>query len=193
MNFNSDQFATDIDIIIEDRLTLVDRSFLTSTRSHPINYENLKKNLSKSYFVSFQQNIFEDRDNAFCVNYPTVKFKSFNDCDNQYLGKLLQKVDISPSWANPQDLSKATNLTKSEGLSQTVLQYFLGLDPGPCVEPCTKTSITSVYKFSDIVTVNGATYPMVTLNFNSIVEVITHALPTFNALTVLQVCYFLQT
>ena len=186
MNFHSDQFATDIDVIIEDKLTLVDRSSLFSTRSQPINYENLKKTLAKAYLVSFKQNIFKNRDSKFCVDYPTDKYKSFNDCDNQYLEELLQKVDVSPSWANPQDLSKATNLSKSEGLGQ-VIPYFMGLDPGPCVEPCTQTSITSVYKFSDIVTMNGTSYPSVTLNFNPIVEVTTHAWPTFNPLNVLQV------
>jgi hypothetical protein len=186
LKFNSGLFATDIDVVIEDKLTVVDRTSLSSIRNQPINYDNLRKNLTKTYLVSFKQNIFQDKESTFCVNYPTDHHKSFIDCDNQYLEELLQKVDLYPSWATPLDLSRATNLTRSAGLGQAIL-YFLGYDSGPCVEPCTQTSIKTVYKLANMMTIKGVTYPAIILNFNPMVEVITHALPIFNPLDVLQV------
>ena len=49
--------------------------------------------------------------------------------------------------------------------------------------------ILQVHTVIDIVTVNDTSYPSVMLNFNPIVEVTTHALPTFNPLNVLEVRY----
>ena len=188
IRFDASQFATDIDVIIEDRLILLDRTTMFSTRNQPIKYDNLSKNLTKSYIVTLKQNIYQDKENTFCVNYPTKNYKSLNDCDNQYLGELLQKVDLYPAWAFPKDLSKATHITNSSGLGNAI-SYFLGTDPGPCVEPCTQTSIQAVYKQANRLVYKGVTYPTVALYFNPTVEVTTHAMPLFNPLDVLQVGY----
>ena len=188
IRFDASRFATDIDVIIEDRLILLDRTTMFSTRNQPINYDNLSKNLTKSYIVTLKQNIYQDKENTFCVNYPTERFKSFNDCDNQYLEEILQKVQIYPAWAFPKDLSKATHITNSSGLGDAIL-YFLGTDPGPCVEPCTQTSIQAVYKHANRLVYKGVTFPTVALYFNPTVEVTTHAMPMFNPLDVLQVGY----
>ena len=187
IKFYANKFATDIDIIIEDRLILIDRTNMLSTRNQPINYDNLRKNLTKTFLVTLKQNVFQDKETTFCVNYPTDKFKSFNDCDNQYLEELLQKGDLYPAWATPQDLNKATNSSKSSGLGGEVISYFMGTNDGPCVDPCTQTSIQAVYKGSNMLTFNDVTLPAVTLHFNPVVEVTTHALPKFNPLDVLQV------
>ena len=181
ITFDANQFATDIDIIIEDRLILLDRTNMLSTRNQPINYDNLRQNLSKTFLVTLKQTVFEDKETSFCVNYPTDKYQSFNDCDNQYLEELLQNGGLYPAWATSQNLNRATNYTKSSGLGKAI-PYFLGTDPGPCVEPCTQTSIQAVYKSA-----NMRTNPIVALYFNCVVEVTTHALPKFNPLDVLQV------
>ena len=186
ITFRSNKFATDIDVIIEDQLTLLDRSLMYSTRKQPINYDSLYKNLTKHYLISFEQNVFIDADKTECVNYPTDKYATFNDCDHQYLNKLLKKENLHPAWATPEDLSKATNLTKSSGLTGSII-YFMGYDSGPCVEPCKQTSIAAVYQQTEKMTVDGHSYPTVNFNFNPIVKVITHALPSFQPLEVLQV------
>ena len=188
ITFRSDKFATDVDVIIEDQLTLIDRSLMYSTRKQPINYDSLYKNLTKQYLVSFEQNVFLDADKTECVNYPTDKFESYNDCDQQYMNRLLQKEYIYPAWATAKDLSKATTLTKSSGLLRSI-PYFMGSDSGPCVDPCKQTSIKALYQQSDKMMVDGHYYPTVNLNFNPIVKVTTHALPSFQPLEVLQVSF----
>ena len=79
MAFNSDGFATDIDVIIEDQLTLTDRTRKKAKRSRPIIYESLIKKLTKEYLVSFCQDIFVDEDKSMCVHYPTDGVASFNN------------------------------------------------------------------------------------------------------------------
>ena len=187
ISFDSDLFATAVNVIIEDRLTLVDRIRQHGTRKHPIKYDSLRRKMQDTYMVSFEQNIFLDEDVTVCVNYPTDKYASFNDCDLQYLDKLLQKKSLYPAWATPGDLSRAANLTKSTGLGAFITGYFFGITSGPCVQPCTQTSIKAVYQFSDQPDGINKTVPTITLNFDSYVKVTTHAYPSFQPLEVLQV------
>ena len=190
ITFASNLFATDVDVIIEDRLTYVDRIRQYTTRKELINYDSLGKNLKRTYLVSFKQNVYLVEDNTVCVNYPNDMYESFNDCDLQHLDKLLQKTNLYPAWATPEDLSKATNLTKSNGLVLPAV-YFTGLDPSPCIQPCTQTSIKAIYQYADKDFEN--TNPTITLNFNPYVEVTTHAWPRFQPVEVLQVhaiCYY---
>ena len=187
ISFESDLFATAIDVIIEDRLTLVDRIRQHGTRKHPIKYDSLKRKMQDTYMVSFEQNIFLDEDIMVCVNYPTDKYASFNDCDQQHLDKLLKKKSLYPAWFTPGDLSRATNLTKSAGLGAYIRGYFFGITSGPCVQPCTQTSIKAVYQFSDQPSGIDKTLPTIYLNFDPHVKVTTHAYPSFQPLEVLQV------
>ena len=188
MAFNSNQFATDIDVIIEDQLTLTDRTIKDDHGSQSIIFESLIKNISKVYWVSFYQNVYEDEDESVCVNYPTDtatdKYVSFNNCDRQYLDKLLAEELLYPAWATPHDLSKATTLSASHWVSasKTIYDYVFGY-PGPCVLPCTQTSISATYRGSDKV----SDHPTIYFIFNPDVRVTTHALPLFQPIKVLQV------
>ena len=67
IGFESKSFATDIDIIIEDQLTLVDRTRLYSTRKKPINHNSLNQKLTNQYLVSFEQNTFLDAEKNKCT------------------------------------------------------------------------------------------------------------------------------
>ena len=183
LGFNSDGFATDIDVIIEDRLTLTDRTREQAKRSRPIIYESLIKKLTKKYLVSFRQDVFVDEDNSVCVNYPTDKYASFNDCDRQYLDQLLVEETLYPVWAAHDDLSKVTTLGKSPELFGSLHQYVMGSDPGPCVQPCTQTHISAVYQNSDKMTDN----PTLIFTFDPDVKVTTHAWPSFQPSLVLLV------
>ena len=182
MAFNSNQFATDIDVIIKDQLTLTDRSRKVDHGSQSIVFESLIRNISKFYWVSFYQNEYEDEDESVCVNYPTEKYVSFNDCERQYLDKLLAEETLLPAWATPGDLSKATTLSRWKSGSKSVYEYVFGY-PGPCVQPCTQTSISAAYQSSDKI----FDHPTIYFIFNPDVKVTTHALPVFQPIEVLQV------
>ena len=180
-------FATAVDVIIEDRLTLVGRTRQYGTRKQIIKYDSLHKRVRDTYMVSFEQSIFLDADINVCVNYPTVKYASFNDCERNHLDNILQKESLYPAWAPPDDLSRATNLTKSTGLGGEALGYFIGGMSGPCIQPCTQTSINTIYQFSDQPFGINKTMPTIYLNFDPVVKVITHAFPIFQPLEVLKV------
>ena len=185
VTFDPTKFATDVDVVIEDRLTMVDRTLLSSRKS-PINYDSIDKSLTKDYLVSFHQDIFLDSDRSECVNYPTDKYTTFNDCDRQYLDKLYAKKNTYPAWATPEDLTLATNLTIATDFRPSTL-YFMGRSGSPCVEPCKQTTIMSAYQQTDKPLLKGRNYPSVVLNFNQKVRVTTHAMPSFHPLEVLQV------
>ena len=54
--------------------------------------------LSK-YGVEIRENVFvEDDQSKHCVDYPTVKFENFGDCDNQYMLDTCAKEGVLPIW-----------------------------------------------------------------------------------------------
>jgi hypothetical protein len=181
--FEAESFATEVSVIIEDRLTMVDRTKMSSKRKQIINYGAISTNLKKYYLVSFDQTIYRDKDETFCVNYPTDQYTSFNDCDRQHLANLLKRSTLLPAWATPQNLSRATKLAKTFGFYKSI-DYFMGRSDAPCVQPCTQTSIQAEFQYVAKLAKND---PTIYLAFDSHVEVTTHALPKFQPLEVLQV------
>ena len=71
---------------------------------------------SKTYMVSFRQDMFLEEDKN-CMIYPTEKFSSYQECDHNFLADLLKKETVLPAWATPEDLSKSTNISKAAGLN----------------------------------------------------------------------------
>ena len=167
--FETKSFASDVDVIIEDRLTMVGRTVMSSKRKQLIHFGSINTTLIKYYFVSFDQTIYRDKEKTFCVNYPTDQYTSFNDCDHHHLANLLKKSKLHPAWATPQDLSRATNLTKSGGFFMGLhgTGYFMGRIPAPCVQPCTQTSIKAEFQYSAKLAEND---PTIYLVFDPLVE-----------------------
>ena len=191
--YQSATFAAKIEVHIEDRLQTMSRYYIASklkTQGANIYIRDMeiKEGLSKTYMLTFTQNIFseEDKDHN-CVNYPTENYDTFEDCDSQYLDELLQQDSLFPAWAYPKDLSFATNITtNTSGLSPTTLGYFMGETPSPCQDPCTQTAITSVYSDTQKTKWGGIAYPAFLIKFNPSVEVTTHFFPQFQFLVVFQ-------
>ena len=189
----SASFATKIDLNIEDRLQTMSRYYIASKLKTQganiyIRDREIEDGLSKTYMLTFTQNIFseEDRDHN-CVNYLTENYDTFEDCDSQYLDELLQPDSLYPAWAYPEDLSLATNITtNTSGLSLTTMGYFMGETPSPCQDSCTQTTITSVYSDTQKTKWGGVAYPALLIKFNPTVEVTTHYFPEFQFLVVFQ-------
>ena len=186
-------FAAKTEVHIEDRLQTMSRYYIASklkTQGANIYIRDMEmeEGLSKTYMLTFTQNIFseEDRDHN-CVNYPTENYDTFEDCDSQYLDKLLQQDSLYPAWAYLEDVSLATNLTtNSSGISPTTMGYFMGETPSPCLDSCTQTAITSVYSDTQKTKWGGVAYPAFMIKFNPTVEVTTHFFPEFQFLVVFQ-------
>ena len=149
--------------------------------------EDFTEPKSKTYMVSFKQDIFLEEDkNQNCVVYPTENFDSFEDCDQDYLADLLKNETLYPAWATPEDLSKATNISKVEGFGYKIWRFFFGDIPSPC----TITSVQSFYIFTEHHTgnVDGWSHlPSLVIDRNSEVVVTRHVFSKYGGV---QACIF---
>ena len=119
--------------------------------------------------------------------YPNARYPTFEACNSEHLADLLQLESLRPSWATPEDLSLATDLsTNSPGLSPATIRYIQGVSPSPCLEPCTQTSVTLVYSDTQMLKWYGTTYPTISIQYNPSVEVTTHFFSEFQVLVVFQ-------
>ena len=124
--------------------------------------------------VSFKQHVFPEVDqNKDCMIYPTDKYNSYDDCDQQFLADLLKNERIYPAWATQEDLNKATNITyKTFG-------FFFGDMKSSCKDPCTVTSIQSLYSVTEFHSVKGGGLPSLWVSLNPVVEVTWHVFPSY--------------
>ena len=183
--FNPDKFATEIEINVKDRLKMLRRSYLHSKNKYigpTIWTDDLTERIQKTYTISFKQDIFfEDNQNKNCVVYPTQYYGSYDDCDQQVLGDLLKNDSVSPAWASPEDLHKATNISNGPGLSLKAHLFYLGYLPNSCPNPCIETSIHSSYgnTVPSMMDSNGTALPSVSIAINPDVEVTRHVLQRY--------------
>ena len=182
---------TKIEVHVEDRLQTMSRYYIPSkmkTQGSNIYINDLEHGLTKTYMLTFTQNIFIEEDKAItCVVYPSVDFATYEECDRQYLDALLQHESLYPGWATSGVLTLVTNLTSNtSGFSSAIQGYFMGTTPNPCQEPCIQTAITSVYSDTVKTKWGGTAYPTISIKFNPSVEVTTHYFPEFQSLVVFQ-------
>ena len=92
-------------IIIEDReRTLLKRRLKSDVVAYngiPLELENLTSTILKEYFLTISQRINLEMDSGInCKNYPTKKFKSYSDCDEDYVYNQMRYIyKIMPFWA----------------------------------------------------------------------------------------------
>ena len=99
--FNGKRNITSIQIAPHGRHLISNRDFF-----HFIFYSTGDAIISEQgrmqrFGVEISKNIYveEDKDKQ-CKEYPNDQYKSFGDCDNQYLRSVCQKHNISPIWLN---------------------------------------------------------------------------------------------
>ena len=62
--------------------------------------DNLQETSNVEIGLNVKQSHYSDQDvKANCVNYPTKRFESFRECDEDYTNKEMQKLGIMPFWA----------------------------------------------------------------------------------------------
>ena len=179
LSFNRNTFATEVDINIEDRCKTTKRHNMYSKTNYQgatIWLDEFSKHLGKTYMVSFKQDVFLEEDiNKNCVIYPTEKFTSYEDCDDNFLVDLLKNETLHPAWATPEDLSQATKISKGNGLNYKTANYVHGSLHSPCNDPCTVTSFQSFYSFTEYHT----DLPHLVIDLNPVVEVTRHVIPKY--------------
>ena len=72
-------------------------------------------NLNEASLVAIglrvKQSHYSDQDvEKKCVNYPTKKFKSFTECDEDFVLGEMPKVGVMPFWA----IKRNNNITKTK-------------------------------------------------------------------------------
>ena len=185
-SFNPNFFATGVDIRVIDQQKQTKRHYMFSKLNYQgvsIWLEDFNEPKSKTYMVSFKQDVFLEEDkNQHCVIYPTEHFESFEDCDQNYMADLLKNEILLPAWATPEDLSKATNISKGEGLNYKIWKFFFGDIPSPCIDPCTVTSVQSFYTFTEYHSANVEGWsglPSLVIDLNPEVVVTSHVFPRY--------------
>ena len=118
-----------------------------------------------------------------CRNYPTSEFKSFTECDDQYvkrrINQLASGLNLTPVWmTNKLDLVTTQPQNRPTETCQVMSYYksltpfffqqnlFFGVDPSDCPLPC-KTFSTEVKYFYQ-----SDEHLGISLSFLSTVEVV---------------------
>ena len=87
--------------IVEKNLALAKRRLDSYVYNGPlIGIDNFHKPMLLNIGLRVKQSHYSDQDEeANCVNYPTKKFKSFRDCDEDFILGEMQNIGVMPFWA----------------------------------------------------------------------------------------------
>ena len=88
--------------IVEKNMALSRRRQNSYAYNGPfLEIDNLQENLKVEIGLQIKQSLYSDQDvKTNCVNYPTKRFKSFRDCDEDFINVEMQKkLGVMPFWA----------------------------------------------------------------------------------------------
>ena len=138
-----------VSVLIEDRGKALRKRL---SKSNSLDYVGslieTKKNQSKidRFLLSFTQTIdLEQVAGSMCMEYPTKNFKSFYDCDEDFVyQEMKQKHNLMPFWAaktfdevTKLDYYNTTNLPRN-----LPWRYLLeGAEESNCLRPCKSTKV----------------------------------------------------
>ena len=90
--------------------------------------------------MTLKENLYVEEDKAKkCVNYPTEKYQSYRDCDDQYVQNWLPK-NFRPFWA----VDNFHNITENvflEEYPKGLGNLIDGTQPPDCPLPCSTTTV----------------------------------------------------
>merc|ERR1719357_469113 len=139
LKFNTQSFATDVKIDIEDRLSQVNRrdEFSRMMYDGPdVEITDLHHtSFEKTYLISFEQTIHEVN----CTNYPTKRFQSYEDCDDFYIKKKMAKTGFPINSDIDHDGRKME--TKDKEATVALENYIRGRIFNDCPKPCSRTNV----------------------------------------------------
>ena len=87
--------------IVEKNMALTRRRQNSFAYNGPfLEIDNLQENVHVEIGLRVKQSLYSDQDvKTNCVNYPTRRFKSFRDCDEDFTIVEMQKIGVMPFWA----------------------------------------------------------------------------------------------
>ena len=87
--------------IVEKNMALARRSQNSYAYNGPfLGIDNLQETSNVKIGLNVKQSHYSDKDvKTNCVNYPTKRFESFRECDEDYTNKEMQKLGVMPFWA----------------------------------------------------------------------------------------------
>ena len=141
-----------VTVLIEDRKKALRKRLL---KSNSLDYEGsvieTKRNISKidRLLLTFSQTInLENEADNMCVEYPSEKFTSFYDCDENYVyQEMRQKYNLMPFWA-AKTLDEVTRLQYYDisSLQGPVPWRYLmeGAEESNCHKPCKSTKVKNL-------------------------------------------------
>ena len=181
----------DVLILVEDRLKSVKRAQKLNKFGHSgpaFKLEDTNTSINKYYALQFHQNIFLEMDQSrACVDYPSLHFESYDECDNKFVNKFLENnfpKDFLPIWATD-DIANVTKLIKLDGkVSGKQMRAYKDLIKGTtqsdCRQPCKSTDIKAVFVEEKTV---GGDESKIDIIFSNIVSISRTKYPKFNLVT----------
>ena len=87
--------------IVEKNTALAKRLEMSYAYNGPfLGIDNLKEAKSLFFGLRLKQSHYSEQDvEANCVDYPTKRFKSYRECDEDFIIKEMQKIGVMPFWA----------------------------------------------------------------------------------------------
>ena len=144
-----------MDILVKDRLKSVQRAQRLDEFDYSgprIYLGDTNKPMVKYYALKLQQTVFEEEDKSkACENYPNTYYKSYHECDDDFVQNILKKIfpeGFMPIWAsdmagNVTSLIKlTTKLSKKQDTMYTNLMK--GSISTKCPLPCKSTEIKAI-------------------------------------------------
>ena len=100
---------------------------------------------TKEFYITFSQEEFSPADPTNpCLNYPTVEYESYAECDDHFVTRSLPP-SLKPFWA-VDNLSEASNTfsleTETWKNMEKLDDLFSGILPSDCLRPCLQTTAT---------------------------------------------------
>ena len=80
----------------------------------------------KKYVVEISETVYvEDDPTKNCRAYPTTRFESFLDCDNQYMLEMCKRAGVAPIWMaeNFSNVSKYFTLLQEPSPGENWFQF----------------------------------------------------------------------
>ena len=145
-------------LVVEDRLKSVSKRPLKtleeSFKGYPLWIKNLNQEKYVSNLFKISQTIYSTRDaNNPCVIYPTNQYKSYDDCDQDYVLDTLKKTTpgLKPFWAvrNLNDTTKHSVLHNFTYVGYGGTEnLFDGTETSDCRNPCLQTLVQHFETFT---------------------------------------------
>ena len=114
-----------ISIFVLDRSKKVSRSLQSEVQSYSgaeIGLVDTNVSRVKKYVLTFEQWHYTP-DVRSCVDYPSKKYQSYEECDKEFVKQRTKDVGVIPFWATD-NLKEVTKLSNSSKLSSSNIELW---------------------------------------------------------------------